>query len=100
MIQTIFGVTLPLSSFPQAPETGRALADGITAAAVAVRDGAPAAYAAAARRDAEAYLKARRRHELRLSPTLERACDEGARNLMRLTVSTPPSPSRVERLVA
>lgn len=100
MLQTIFGVTLPLTSFPQDAETGKALSDNIMAAAVAVRDGAPAAYAAEARRDAEAYLKARRRHEIRLSPALERSCDEGARNLMRLTVSTPPLPHRADRMVA
>jgi hypothetical protein len=31
---------------------------------------------------------------------MERTCDDGARDLMRLTVSTPPLPRRAELLVA
>lgn len=100
MLQTLFGVTIPLTPFPLAADTTKALADQLAAAAVAVRDGAPAAYAAEARRDAERYLRARRDRVLRLTPTLERTCDDAARTLMRLTVSTPPLPTRSERLVA
>jgi hypothetical protein len=100
MLQTIFGLTLPVTHFPIAPEQAQALAERIAAAAVELREGAPAAFAAGARRDAERYLGARRRRELHLPHALQRACDDGARDLMRLTVSTPPLPTRTERLVA
>jgi len=100
MMQTMFGLTLPVTHFPIAPEQAKALAERITAAATEVRGGAPAAFAAGVRLDAERYLGARRRRELRLPPSLERACDDGARDLLRLTVSTPPLPKRAERLVA
>jgi hypothetical protein len=100
MMQTFFGLTMPVTDFPLAADTARLLADRIAAAAMQVRDDAPAAFAAGARRDAERYLKARRTRELRLPASLERTCDEAARTLMRLTVSTPPLPSRSELLVA
>ena len=100
MMQTIFGLTLSVTHFPIAPEQAHALADRISAIALQVREGAPAAFAAGARLDAELYLGARRRRELRLPPSLERACDDGARDLMRLTVSTPPLPKRAQLLVA
>ena len=99
MLQSFFGLTLPVTDFPIADEQAHALADRINAAALQVQGQAPAAFAAEARRDAEQYLAARRAG-LRLPSMLGRVCDEGARSLMRLTVSTPPLPSRAERLVA
>src|SRR5690349_15021974 len=60
MMQTIFGLTLPVTHFPIAPEQAHALADRIAATALQVREGAPAAFAAGARLDAELYLGARR----------------------------------------
>jgi hypothetical protein len=99
MFQTFFGLTLPVTDFPVAAEQANALADRINATALQVREDAPAAFAAEARRDAERYLAARR-GGLKLPVMVGRACDEGARGLMRLTVSTPPLPTYGERLVA
>lgn len=100
MTHTIFGLSLLPSHFPLATPQAHALSDRITAAALQVQHGAPAAFAAGARRDAEAYLDARRRRDLRLPAALERSADDGARTLMRLTVGVPPLPQRAERLVA
>jgi hypothetical protein len=72
MLQTFFGLTVPVTGFPLAAE---------------------------ARRDAEGYLAARRAG-LRMAPMLERTCDEGAWAVMRATVSTPPLLVRAERMVA
>ncbi|MBV9880284.1 MAG: hypothetical protein JO180_07305 [Gemmatirosa sp.] len=97
--QTMFGLMLPVSSRPVAPDLARALAERISATAQSVQAGAPAASAAGARREAEHYLSARRRRELRLPAALELACDANARAVMRATVGVPPLPN-YDRLVA
>jgi hypothetical protein len=100
MLQTIFGLTLPIHEFPLGGEQAQALADRIKAAALKVRGDTRAALAAELRRDAEQYLAARREHTLRLPFPLARACDEGARDVMRLTLNAPPMLRRAELLVA
>ncbi len=100
MMQTLFGLTLLPTRFPLAPTQAHALSDRIAAAARQVQNGAPTAFAAEARRDAVSYLDARRSRQLRLPLALERAADEGARALLRLTVGIPPLPARAELLVA
>ena len=99
-LETVFGITLLVTPFPIAPELARALSERLTAAALTARGDAPASVAADLRRDAERYLMLRRRRGLRLPAGLEIACDESARAVMRLTVSTPPSPARAVPLVA
>jgi hypothetical protein len=100
MMQTYFGLTLPDTDFPLPSEPARALAERITAAAASLQGEAPAALAAELRRDAERYLRARRARTLRLPAGVERTCDDAARAVMRLTVTTPPLPVRSELLVA
>jgi hypothetical protein len=100
MLQTYFGITVPVSDFPLAPELAQALAERLTSAAEQMQGEAPAALAADLRYDAERYLAARRAQQLRLSPGVGRVCDDAARALMRLTVSTPPRFRRSELLVA
>jgi hypothetical protein len=100
-LQTFFGLTMPVSSFPIASDTARALAKRIRDAALALdKDEVPVAMAAEYRRDAERYLAVRRTRALRLPTWLESATDENARALMRLTANTPPALNVPERLVA
>jgi len=100
-LQTFFGLTMPVSSFPIAPDTARALAKRIRDAALALdQQDVPVARAAEFRRDAERYLAVRRTRELRLPASLQSACDDNARTLMRLTANTPPGLNVPERLVA
>ena len=101
MLQTLFGVTVPLSSAAlDAPRTAR-LTARMTEAAAALRDDAPVALAAALRQDARRYLDARRAGTLRLATFgATRACDDTARALLQLTVDVPPMPGRAETLVA
>jgi hypothetical protein len=100
-LQTFFGLTMPVSKFPIAPEMARTLAKRISAAARSMaEDDVPVALAAELRRDAECYLAVRRTRELRLPTALESTCDDQARALMRLTANTPPQLRASERLVA
>jgi hypothetical protein len=100
-LQTFFGLTMPVSNFPIAPETARALAKRIREAAQSMgEDDVPVALAAEFRRDAERYLAVRRTRELRLPAALGITCDDHARALMRLTANTPPQLRVSERLVA
>ena len=100
-LQTFFGLTMPVSDFPIAPETARALAKRLNDAAQSMdQDEVPVALAAEFRRDAERYLAVRRTRELRLPTALQGRCDELARALMRLTANTPPTLRVPERLVA
>lgn len=101
-LQTLFGVTLPVSGRSIAPPLARALATRIGDAVKAINGTrVPVALAAELRRDAERYLAVRRLRELRLPHALERRCDDGARTLMQLTANTPPQlRARSERLVA
>ena len=92
-LETLFGLTVSVTP-PPFP-----LAERISAAALTARD-APAPVLAELRRDAEHYLALRRKRALRLPAALEMTCDEQARTVMRLTVSTPPLPMRAVRLVA
>ena len=100
-LQTLFGLTMPVSDFPIAPEMARALVQRIRDAAQSMgTHDVPVALAAGFRRDAERYLALRRTRALRLPASLESTCDDHARALMSLTANTPP-PLRVpERLVA
>jgi hypothetical protein len=100
-LQTFFGLTMPISNFPIAPDMARALAKRIRDAARAMsEDDVPVALAAEFRRDAERYLALRRTRELRLPTALSSNCDDHARALMRLTANTPPQLRVSERLVA
>lgn len=100
-LQTFFGLTMPVSKFPIAPDVARALAKRIGDAAQTVnQQDVPVALAAEFRRDAERYLAVRRTRELRLPTSLERSCDDGARALRRLTANTPPQVNVPERMVA
>jgi hypothetical protein len=100
-LQTFFGLTMPVSNFPVAPELAKALARRISAAAKALNEEeVPVALAAEFRRDAERYLALRRTRELRLPTWLESTCDDNARALMSLTANTPPKLNAPERLVA
>ena len=100
-LQTFFGLTMPVSNFPIAPEMARALAKRIQDAARSMGEhDVPVALAAEFRRDAERYLAVRRTRELRLPTGLEITCDDHARALMRLTANTPPQLRVSERLVA
>ena len=96
----LFGIALPTSAEPVAREVGTALAGRMAAASAALQQNAPAALAASVRQDAQRYLAARRRGELRLAPGSARACDDGAYTLMRLTVNAPPVPRAADVLVA
>lgn len=96
----LFGVMLPAAPAPLDRDAANALADVITAAVENLRAGAPGALAASYRRDAQRYLAARRRGELRFAAGASRICDEGAWVLMRLTVDAPPVPRVPERMVA
>ncbi|HYW29971.1 MAG TPA: hypothetical protein VE869_00595, partial [Gemmatimonas sp.] len=70
-LQTFFGLTMPVSNFPIAPDTARALAKRINDAAKALSEqDVPVAQAADYRRDAERYLAVRRTRELRLPTSL------------------------------
>lgn len=98
---TFFGLTVPVSDFPVAPDTARALARRLSEAAKAMNDEeVPVALAAEFRRDAERYLALRRTRELRLPASLERGCDEHAHALMHFTANTPPRLNVPERMVA
>lgn len=99
-LQTFFGLTMPASKFPIAPEMARALAQRITSAARALQGNVPILVASDLRRDAERYLAARRTRALRLPAALESKCDDHAWALMRLTANTPPQHHSAERLVA
>ncbi len=83
-----------------APEVSSTLALRMAAATAAMQGKAPAALAASVRQDAQGYLAARRRGDLRLSPAAARRCDEAARGLLRLTLNAPPVPRGGELLVA
>ena len=100
MIQTYFGLSVPVTDFPLPTDQAQALAERLTAATIQMQDEAPAALAADLRRDAEQFLADRRARRLRLPVAIGRTCDDSARQLMRLTVSTPPSVRRSELLVA
>ena len=98
----LFGLTLPDRSHPTDRALATALAERMTAAAQALKEGAPGPVAADVRRDARAYLTARRRGELRFDGHAigaVRTCDEGAHTLLRLTLDAPPVVGSV-RLVA
>ena len=99
-MQTLFGLTVPVTNFPLSPELASALAERLTAAALSVREDASAALSADVRADAKQYLSLRRDHGLRLPFALQRACDESARAVMRMTVNAPPRTFRSERMVA
>jgi hypothetical protein len=96
----LFGIALPTSAQPVARDVGATLAGRMAAAGAALQGNAPAALAASVREDAQRYLAARRRGELRFAPGAGRACDDGALALMRMTVDAPPAPRRAELLVA
>ena len=96
----LFGITLPATAQPVAREVSTTLAGRMAAAGAALQKNAPAALAASVRQDAQRYLAARRRGELRFAPGAGRACDNGALALMRLTVNAPPVPRTAELLVA
>ena len=96
----LFGIALPATAQPVAREVSTALAGRMAAAAGVLQANAPAALAASVRQDAQRYLAARRRGELRFVPGTGRACDDGALALMRLTVNAPPVPRAAELLVA
>lgn len=100
-LQTFFGLTMPVSGAPIAPSMARALVKRIKDATTLLQqDDVPVAQAATLRRDAERYLALRRARSLRLPAWLERACDDDAHALMRLTANTPPTLHTAERLVA
>ena len=99
-MQTLFGLTVPVTDFPLAPETAQALAERLMAAAMSVREGASASLAADVRADAERYLALRRARGLRMPFAFQRTCDEGAHAVMRMTVNAPPRRFRAEQLVA
>jgi hypothetical protein len=96
----LFGIALPPSVQPLARDVGTTLARRMAAAGAALQQDAPAALAASVRQDAQRYLDARRRGELRFAPGAGRACDDGALTLMRLTVNAPPVPRAAALLVA
>jgi hypothetical protein len=96
----LFGITLPTPAEPFARDVSATLAGRMAAAGAALQKDAPAALAASVRQDAQRYLAARRRGELRFAPGAGRACDTGAAALMRLTVNAPPVPRAAELLVA
>jgi hypothetical protein len=85
----VFGLSMPTPTRDAGRDVAVALADRMTAAAATLQRGAPAAVAAGVRHDAQRYLAARRRGELRFAGGAGRACDEGALALMRLTVDAP-----------
>jgi len=99
-MQTLFGLTVPVTDFPLAPDQARALADRLLAAVASVREGGSAAVAADVRADAERYLALRRQRALRLPFAIQRECDECARAVMRFTLNAPPRRALSERLVA
>ena len=100
-LQTFFGLTIPVSGAPIPPSTARALVKRIKDAITLLQqDDVPVAHAGGLRRDAELYLALRRARDLRLPAWLERACDDDAHSLMRLTANTPPMLRAAERLVA
>ncbi|MDF1504631.1 hypothetical protein [Roseisolibacter sp. H3M3-2] len=91
----LFGLTLPEGQ-PIDRDSATLLAGQIGAAAQTVRQGASAAVAARLRQDAQRYLAARRAGGLRFAAGAGRACDEGAWQVMRLTVDAPalmPTPT-------
>jgi hypothetical protein len=96
----LFGLTLPATYGTLERELATELSTRMEAAAAALTDGAPVALAASYRQDAQKYLDARRRGELRFGPGAMRSCDEGAWTVMRLTVDTPPMISVPVRMVA
>ena len=99
-MQTLFGLTVPVTSFPLSSDLASALAERLTAAALSVRENDSAALSAGVRADAQQYLALRRTHGLRLPFALQRSCDESARAVMRMTVNAPPRTFRAERMVA
>lgn len=89
----LFGLTLPDRPHPTDRALATALAERMTAAVHALKGGAPGPIAADVRREARAYLSARRRGELRFdghAVGAARACDEGAHALLQLTLDAPP----------
>ena len=96
----LFGIALPTTAQPVAREVSTTLAGRMAAAGAALQKDAPAALAASVRQDAQRYLAARRRGELRFVPGAGRLCDDNALALMRLTVNAPPVPRTPELLVA
>lgn len=100
-IETIFGVALHAAAHTLPADVAGRLATSMTAAAAALRQGAPAAVAAVARRDAVRYLAARRRGDLRLADfAARRACDDAARAVLQLTLDAPPARATAAQLVA
>lgn len=101
MMHPVFGLSLPTFDVVS-PLLASALAQRMTEMEQALgAEHVPAALAASVRQDAQRYLGARRRGELRLpSASATRVCDERARNLLQLTVDAPPIAAPAERLVA
>ena len=98
----LFGLTLPDRPLATDRALATALAERMTAATQAPRQGAPGPGAADLRRDARAYLTARRQGTLRFDAhavTPARSCDESAHALLRLTLDAPPIDATV-RMVA
>lgn len=99
----LFGLTLPDRPFASDRGLAQALAGQMTAAVRALQGGAPGAVAADLRRDARAYLAARRGRTLRFAADAAgpgRACDEAAHTLLQLTLDAPPAPALPALLVA
>lgn len=103
MIQTLFGITLPVAGpvVLDAAQTAR-LSRRLTEAAAALQqDDAPVALASSLRQEAQRYLAARRAGSLRLAGfAATRACDETVRLLVRLTMDAPAVRPAAEPLVA
>ena len=102
MMQTLFGITLPVS--PTATlDAGRTARLGrrMTEAVAVLQDDAPVAVAASLRQDAQRYLAARRDGTLRLAGfTATRECDDSARAVLQLTMNAPAVRRITEPLVA
>ena len=96
----LFGLTVPTPAAALDRETATALAGRMADAARTLEGRAPVAVAASVRRDAQRYLAARRRGEIRFAGAAGRACDENALALMRLTVDAPPAARAPALLVA
>ena len=102
MIQTLFGIPLPVSPTAtfDAGQTAR-LGRRLTEAVAALQDDAPVALAASLRQDAQRYLAARRDGTLRLAGfTATRECDDSARAVLQLTLNAPAGRPIAEPLVA
>ena len=103
MMQTLFGMTLPVSptlslDAGQTARLGRRMTEAV---AVLRDDDAPVALVASLRQDAQRYLAARRDGTLRLAGfAATRSCDETARAVLRLTMNAPAVRPAAEPLVA